>query len=74
MGRINMSLIINKENTAFTVKELKDCIKNIDDNLFVNIYVIKKNKDGIEEGFIFPLESVGTNSEEFSITCFDASS
>jgi len=65
------SILVVNEDTGFSVKDLKDFLRDKDDNLLVNIHVLKHVGEGIDEGFILPLEAVGTGGDEISLTCFD---
>ncbi len=66
-----MSLLTEKEINQFTVGELKKYIAPLADDLPVNICVMKKVTDGVEDGFIYPVESIGTDGNEFSLAGYD---
>lgn len=59
------------ESGKWTVGELKDAIKDMDDDLVCTVIVIKSMGDGESEGEEFLLQEVSTDGASMSVVCYD---
>jgi hypothetical protein len=66
-----MSTIIEREDNAFTVKELKEYLNSVNEDLPVNICVMQRLDDVGGSASIFSLESMSENGEKINLTGYN---